>query len=80
MEAKRDAYQDLYKSHNGTAGWIDTLPPEPKEWLEGLADHIKTRGEPVWASAHKRFCELFPDNAPKSPGTISSTVRKLNGG
>ena len=73
-------FADLYKTRNGQASWYHTLDAEPRQWLQELADYIDDKGrEPTWAAVWERFAELFPEQAPKTPNTISATVRRLNG-
>jgi hypothetical protein len=81
MEAKRDAYRDLYKSKIGTTNWYESISPQAREWLDGLAEDISLGGgrEPVWATVLRVFTENFPDDQPKTAGTIASTVRRLRG-
>ena len=80
MSIVRD-YDDLYKSNIGSASWDQTLSVEAEAWLAGLVEHVRTTGrEPFWSATLTRFAELFPDDAPKTAGTISVTVRRrLNG-
>ena len=69
------AYDDLYEAGNNH-GWWARLTPEAKDWLVGLADHIRANGEPVWTTVHKTMESLFPDDCPKSVTTIRDTLRR----
>lgn len=65
---------------NGSASWDSTISSEAAEWLDGLVEHIRERGnQPVWAAVHAKFAELFPKDAPKAANTIATTVRKRLG-
>lgn len=78
--SERDAYEDLYKTRTGVGNWYDSTSPEAQQWIDSLVDYVNERGqEPVWNRVLARFKELFPADAPKTPGTLSATVRRLRG-
>jgi hypothetical protein len=78
--AKRDAFEELYKSKTGTAGWYPGLSPEAQQWVQDLTEYTRVKGrDPVWSQVLTRFSELFPDEAPKSWGTVAAAVRRLRG-
>jgi len=80
MSDKRDAFEALYQSKNGAGSWYDGISPEAQQWLTDLAAYVDKRGdEPIWTRALARFTELFPNEAPRTAGTISATVRRLRG-
>lgn len=78
--SERDAFEALYKNRNGAGNWYNGISDEAQQWLGELIDYIDKRGqEPTWERVAERFAELFPDEAPKTAGTISATVRRLRG-
>ena len=78
-QMKRD-FDSLYTAKPGTADWLTGRTPEATEWLQELADYINNKGrEPVWATVHARFSELFPNETPKVASTVTAAVRKLCG-
>jgi hypothetical protein len=78
---KRDTeFENLYATNIGGVSWYSGASVEAQTWLQELAVFIDGKGkEPTWSWVFARFSELFPDDAPKSAGTISATVRRLRG-
>lgn len=77
------AYEDLYQTRTSRRSWIDGITKECRSWLDGLADHIAARrtaddnGEPVWEQVHEHLRRDYPDDAPKTVGTVRDAVRRM---
>lgn len=71
------AYDSLWESKRAKNDWWTLkATDDQKEWLQGLIEEIRSRGkEPVWATVHAAFCELWPDDPPVV-STLAEAVRK----